>query len=188
MLPNQARLPLSIASPPEWLPVLAVHYRSTPGDADAERMDELLDGGGTLTFEGPAGDVILAPDDDRPLVLVSGGTGIGQALGLATAQTIRHPRTRILHVACTDHEEDVYFRDLLPQSAAYRHVLITDPDRSTNNRGLRWLIDNAAQIDRGGASRIVLSGSPAFVFAVTDVLKAMGIASGRIASDAYAFA
>lgn len=188
MLPGDGRLPLSIASPPERSPELLLHYRSTPGDDDARKMDELVDAGDLLEFEGPFGDVILATGDDRPLVLVSGGTGAGQAIGLATAQAIRHPERPVLHLACMDHEDDVYFRDLLPSANAYRSVVITDSNRRESNRGLAWLRGNGPLIDQDHKSWIVISGGPAFVFAVTDVLKALGIPPERITSDVYAFA
>lgn len=188
VLPGDGRLHLSIASPPERLPELLLHYRSTPGDLDARKMDVLVDAASRLEFEGPAGDVVLVPADDRPLVLVSGGTGVGQAIAMASAQSIRHPGSPVLHLACMDHDDDVYFRDLLPVGDAYRSVVIADPDRSAGNRGLTWLRDNAALIDQDGESRIVISGGPAFALAVTEVLQTLGIAPERMASDVYAFA
>jgi CDP-4-dehydro-6-deoxyglucose reductase len=173
LLNDGARLPLSIASAPECLPEVRLHYRSTAGLFDAEQMDRLLERATELPIEGPDGDVCLDPDDTRPLTLISGGTG-----------------SPVLHLACADHEDDFYFRDLIPASRSYRSVLIADPDRSDRNRGLAWLKANAAAL--GGADlkagRIVISGGPPFVYAVSDTLTGLGIEPGRLASDVYAWA
>jgi CDP-4-dehydro-6-deoxyglucose reductase len=190
LLNDGARLPLSIASAPECLPEVRLHYRSTAGLFDAEQMDRLLERATELPIEGPDGDVCLDPDDTRPLTLISGGTGSAQAVGLASAQASRHPDAPVLHLACADHEDDFYFRDLIPASRSYRSVLIADPDRSDRNRGLAWLKANAAAL--GGADlkagRIVISGGPPFVYAVSDTLTGLGIEPGRLASDVYAWA
>ena len=192
VLDDNARLPLSIASAPERLPELRLHYRSTPDFSDAQQLDCLLEASHELRIEGPAGDVCLDPQDVRPLVLISGGTGSAQAVGLACAQASRHPAASVLHLACADHENDFYFRDMVPASPGYQSLLIADPERSNRNRGLVWLTENAAAVGGTGtdleAGRIVISGSPPFVYAVTDTLIDLGIDSRRLVSDVYAWA
>ena len=178
-------IPLSIASPPELLPQLHLHYRSTPGLAEAVKMDELLKGD-RLQLEGGAGDVRLSRDDDRPLLLVAGGTGISQALSLALAQTARHPNTSVQMLACADAEADLYFTDLLPTTPGFSAELIADSRRDDSNRGLRWLAENAGIT--ASDNRVVLSGSPAFVYAATDTLVTAGLNSAQLESDVYAWA
>ena len=51
-------LPLSIASAPARLPELHLHYRSTPGDPLALRMDRLLDTTTRLAISPAQGEVI----------------------------------------------------------------------------------------------------------------------------------
>jgi CDP-4-dehydro-6-deoxyglucose reductase len=183
--PDGTAIPLSIASPPELLPKLNLHYRSTPGLAEALQMDELLKGD-RLQLEGGAGDVRLSRDDDRPLLLVAGGTGVSQALCLALAQTSRHPNTSVQMLACADAEADLYFTDLLPTSPGFSAELIADSNRDDSNRGLSWLAENAAAT--ASDTRVVLSGSPAFVYAATDTLITAGLNSVQLESDVYAWA
>jgi len=194
--PDGTAIPLSIASPPERLPTLSLHYRSTPDSAEALRMDALISGlisgprsgllgaKASLTIRGPAGDVRLAPEDDAPLLLVCGGTGVSQSLCLATAQRRRHPETAVELLACADHAADFYFEDLLPDGLAA--TLIADPERTDSNRGLAWLRSRVPSLD--GRTRVIISGSPPFVWAVTDVLTAGGLPPGRLSSDVYAWA
>lgn len=181
--PDGTAIPLSIASPPEQLPSLILHYRSTPGLAEAARMDELIVAE-RLTLDGPAGDVKLTLKDDRPLLLVAGGTGISQALSLAQAQTSRHPATRVQMLACADAPADLYFRDLLPSAPGFSAKLIADPNRDESNAGLTWLANCAPRPD----TRIVISGSPAFVYAATDTLIGAGLTKAQLESDVYAWA
>ncbi len=79
--PSGARIPLSIASAPYQLPQLELHYRSTPGDALAPLLDDLLKARGELDLRGPFGDVSVTAYAG-PLLLVAGGTGISQALSI----------------------------------------------------------------------------------------------------------
>ncbi len=183
--PDGTAIPLSIASPPELLPRLHLHYRSTPGLPEAERMDELLLGN-RLALDGGAGEVRLAPDDDRPLLLIAGGTGISQVLCMALAQTSRHPSVDVQMLACADLQADLYFRDLLPVGPGFGVQLIADTRRDESNAGLRWLAGNAANTP--GNARVVLAGSPAFVYAVTDTLVTAGLSQARLESDVYAWA
>jgi len=183
--PDGTAIPLSIASPPEQLPALTLHYRSTPGLPEAARMDELLTGN-RLDLRGGFGDVRLATHDRRPLFLIAGGTGISQALCLAAAQCHRHSRTRVELLGCADAEADLYFADLLPTADAFHAKLIADPRRDAANSGLAWLAGNAQRIEP--EARIVISGSPAFVFAVTDTLTALSLPESRLESDVYAWA
>lgn len=183
--PDGTAIPLSIASPPEQLPRLSLHYRSTAGVDAAARMDELLEGS-QLTLAGGAGDVILAAADSSPLLLVAGGTGISQALCLALAQTLRHPGVPTALLACVDEAADLYFEDLLPETEAFEAKLICDSRRDAGNAGLRWLGERGPKLKQ--ETRVILSGSPPFVYAATDVLTAAGVPAGQLASDVYAWA
>jgi len=182
--PDGTAIPLSIASPPEQLPALTLHYRSTPGAPEAVRMDALLQDTSALTIRGPFGDVRLDPQDDRPLLLVCGGTGVSQAICLAAAQRLRNPHAAVQILACADHAGDLYFEDLLPEKVAC--TLIADPARDGSNRGLQWLNAHTPRLDEN--TRVIVSGSPPFVWAVTDVLTDGGIAAENISSDVYAWA
>jgi len=159
-------------------------------------MDELLANRTRLEIEGPHGEVVLRPDDRRSLLLISGGTGTAQAISLALTQTDRHPDVDVLHLACADHEDDFYFKDLLPATENYQRVLIADANRNADNLGLTWLKQDPileSYLDgthdgKNGRSRIVISGSPPFVYAVTDTLTGRGVPLACLDSDVYAYA
>ena len=74
-------VPLSIASAPERLPELELHYRSTPGLREAEAVDELLTGS-QLPLSPAQGDVRCGAPRE-PLLIIAGGSGAAQAFACA---------------------------------------------------------------------------------------------------------
>ncbi len=76
--PSRVRVPMSIASAPDHLPRLELHYRALPGVADAALMDELLDGRQDLSIDGPDGAVRFDGRHTAELLLIAGGSGISQ--------------------------------------------------------------------------------------------------------------
>lgn len=181
-------IPLSIASAPWRLPELHLLYRSTPGIPEAEHMDRLLAGGAELTVSAAAGDVGLAKPLTGPVLLVAGGTGIAQALGLLDDLAAAPPAAPITLLWCAnDHREfdlPTGFTGLTaPRLAVER---IADPERSARNRGLARLAESARTTAFSGG--IVLAGSPSFVYAATDVLTDAGADPALLQSDVFSYA
>jgi ferredoxin-NADP reductase len=191
------QIPLSIASAPWRLPELHLYYRSTPGLEQARWMDELLAAGGDLVISGPAGDVTLDLPLCAPLVLVCGGTGGAQALGMLDALEHSPPDYPVGLLWCADDDDTLaparaWLKGQRPWLTA---ELFVDATRAASNRGLERLRTLAPDFSELlGASttapslRIILSGSPGFVYAVTDLLTAAGVAAGQLQSDVYAYA
>ncbi|NIP13411.1 MAG: hypothetical protein GWM88_01175 [Pseudomonadales bacterium] len=187
LLPGGARLPLSIASAPHRLPELHLHYRSTPGVAEAALLDELLETSATLDLAGPHGDVRLKPPLDGPILIAAGGTGASQALGLIDALLACPPDHEVSFLWCADRQADVYRRVWLESLNAdwLSTTLIVDPRRDRENQGLAWLrAQSTSFLDR----QIFLCGGPDFVYAAADELEAAGVPRGRMAADAFSYA
>jgi NAD(P)H-flavin reductase len=191
------QIPLSIASAPWRLPELYVYYRSTPGLEQARWMDELLARGGDLTITGPAGDVFLELPLGEPLLLVCGGTGGAQALGMLDALTQAPPDHPVGLLWCADDPDGLApARTLRVDPPRWlRSEFVIDASRGADNRGLERLRNQAPDFeellgsgDSAVQPRIVLSGSPGFVYAVTDVLMAAGVSPDQMRSDGYAYA
>ena len=171
-------LPLSIASAPARLPELHLHYRSTPGDPLALRMDRLLDTTTRLAIS-PAQGEVIAPPEHAALFVVAGGTGIAQAFSCAAAR----PRGQTTILWCADRETEIYELATLEEQPGVTVVTCVDDRRTPENEGLAWLAEHA------GAFRdthTILAGSPPFVYAVTDVLEPLGVRN--LHSDVYAYA
>ena len=189
-------IPLSIASAPWRLPELHLYYRSSPGLAEARWMDALLAAGDDLYIRGPFGNVSLHLPLAEPLVIVCGGTGGAQALGMLDALTKRPPEYPVALLWCADDGADLAAAATLQSIEApwLRCEFITDARRTADNRALQRLRALAPEFRPllGPAhlppARIVLSGSPGFVYAVTDLLTNTGIPTAQLTSDVYDYA
>lgn len=180
-------IPLSIASAPHRLPELHLHYLSQPDVPEAGRMDELLDGGRTLTIVGPAGDVELPDAPIQPILLVAGGTGVAQAMSFIDAYLAQPPGQPVTLLWCADAETDLYLQDELRtiREPWFQAVLLADARRTPQNRALQWLRRHAPSHRR---SMVVLCGGPGFVWAAYDILADAGIAPNRMQSDVFSYA
>ena len=199
--PDGTAIPLSIASAPDRLPQLVLHYRSTPGVAEAAAMDSLLPTG-MLRVSDAAGDVIC-PDPAVSLLIVAGGSGVAQAFSCVEHRHRVHgapengkqppggdgadplpqagPTTLLW---CADDPGDIYESDYL-MSLGVEFVPIVDDRRTPENEGLVWLADHA---ERFADHHIIIAGGPGFVYEVTDLLSSQGIARDQLHADAYAYA
>ncbi|NKC00563.1 MAG: hypothetical protein GKR90_19015 [Pseudomonadales bacterium] len=180
--PNGVEVPLSIASSPHALPLLELHYRSTPGDPLAEAFDELLQQE-SVSFSAPQGR-LRCPDTGHLLIIV-GGTGASTAfcLGRYRADIACKDPTTIFW--CADASEDLYATETLSNLANTTFAAIVDSRRDENNTGIKWLVDNA---DPNQHQTVILSGSPGFVYAATDALLGLNFSLSQLSSDVYDYA
>jgi len=150
-------------------------------------MDELLARRRPLTLRGPFGKITVSVDESRPLLLVAGGTGASQALAIIDDLRLGNPGVDVVLLACADDESDFYFRTWLDDDPrSWLDVTcIADARRDGANRGLRWLEARAGEFLY---HRVILSGSPGFVYAACDALKRGGIDQARFESDVFAYA
>lgn len=188
VLHPRGAIPLSIASAPNRLPELHLHYLSVAGVAEAARMDELLRQSNSLEVRGPAGDVGLTLPLTSPALLVAGGTGIAQAMSFIDSFTMKDPGDRVTLLWCADVEGDFYLREALDSLNApwLETELIADPERSERNRALAWLHRHGSAFAGSGA--VVLSGSPGFVYAAFDTLLGAGVTAEQMQSDVFSYA
>ncbi|MEQ8860634.1 MAG: hypothetical protein RIC56_18485 [Pseudomonadales bacterium] len=182
-------IPLSIASAPHRLPELHLHYLSMPDTPEAARMDALLDASDELEIRGPAGTVALPRSLPAAALIAAGGTGVAQAMSFIDGYLERDPGAPLWLLWCADLESDFYLRQELEALEApwLQTNLIADAARSSTNRGLRWLREHAGGF-RHHDSRIVLAGSPGFVYAAQDALLEAGIAPRQMQSDVFSYA
>lgn len=179
---NGTQVPLSIASAPAALPEFELHYRSTPGDPLAAAFDELLTHP-SIKFSGPHGNV-RCPESGT-LLLIVGGTGSSTAFCLATHRADIQCSSQTHILWCADSSHDLYdLDDLTELKQTFVHTAVDDR-RTDANEGLLWLRDN---VDPGTSEHVVLSGSPGFVYATTDVLLALKFQMDQLQSDVYDYA
>jgi CDP-4-dehydro-6-deoxyglucose reductase len=182
--PGGARIPLSIASAPLRLPALELHYRSTPGNADAALLDELLsDVGERLEIDGPHGDVYVDEPDAAELWLIAGGTGVAQAFGI-----VEHLRGAVLQAPVhllwsVTSPTELYCEADLRAAADWLDFHPVIDAATGGNAAVNWL----QQHDTPPCGRIILCGGPGFVHAVAEALHALGVPPDTMQSDVFSY-
>ena len=184
---GQQRLPLSIASAPARLPELELHYRSTPGDADAAALDALLLHADELTLDGPQGDISITAPTRDPLTLIAGGTGISQAASIIEQLADTAAQRLVVHL----------WWSLVTPAANYPVNAIERVSRESWF-ALETLYDDPAAATNAAVSRIrtgqiepghyILCGAPGFVYSCAEALLDRGVTRNALRSDAFDYA
>jgi CDP-4-dehydro-6-deoxyglucose reductase len=180
-------VPLSIASAPERLPELELHYASTPGDPDAAALDACLATATTLDFDGPGGNVTVTGPTPAPLTLIAGGTGIAQAAAIVEHLSSSRQERRVLLVRSVAAASDAYPIAALEQARSaswFDTILVIDDPGADASAAVVW-IRRAATLP---SARFILSGGPGFVYACADALAARGVLGAAMASDVFDYA
>lgn len=175
---------MSIASAPERVPELELHYRPLPGVAEAALMNELLDKSDAISIEGPFGDVRVIGPLEEALLLIAGGSGISQCRAIVEhLRCIQHAHPVRLVWSVTQHDH-LYADDELRRFASwleYDAVVDTPQEKSAV---LAWLRTHTLPT----SGRVIVSGSLGFVYAVVDTLNELGATHLAIESDVFSYA
>jgi CDP-4-dehydro-6-deoxyglucose reductase, E3 len=182
--PGGVRIPMSIASGPDRLPQLELHYRPLPGVPEAALMNELLDGSRSLSIEGPYGDVRFDGPSDDDLLLIAGGSGISQCRAIIDHLRERQQTHRVRLMWSVTHAGQLYCDAELRAFAKWLDYEPVVDVPNSENAAIEWL--RKAALPQSG--RIVVSGGPGFVHAVVDVLRAIGVGDAAIESDVFSYA
>src|SRR3546814_11152798 len=75
--------------------VVEFHIRLSPGGRVSTRIADSLKVGDSAQIEGPYGSAHLRPDDDGPLVLIAGSSGLAPAKSIARTALLRQPDRRV---------------------------------------------------------------------------------------------
>lgn len=181
--PGSSLIPMSIASAPQRLPELELHYRSTPGVAEAVIMDALLEGE-ALDITAPAGNATAGPLD-QPLFIIAGGSGAAQAFSCAEDRGARVGSAPTAILWCADNIAEIYNTETLQSFSNVQLQVCIDDRRGPENDGMTWLRANASK-HLGG--RVILAGGPGFVYAATDILLELGYLQRDLYADVYDYA
>jgi CDP-4-dehydro-6-deoxyglucose reductase len=186
--PGGGAIPLSIASAPERLPELELHYRPTRGVVQADLMNDLLASASATTewtLDGPHGNVIVDGATTDALWLIAGGTGIAQCCCIV--DHLRSvPQNEPVHLLWSVSDPAHLYCDsqLRARASWLSYEPLVDAPGSTTNAAVAWLRRNDVVVH----GRVILSGGPAFVHAVHDVLRETTRAGTSFESDVFSYA
>jgi NAD(P)H-flavin reductase len=185
--PGGGLIPLSIASAPERLPELELHYRPTLGVAEADLMNDLLTRAAEASewkVDGPRGNVIVEGPTPDPLWLIAGGTGIAQCCCIVD-HLRRVAQSEPVHLlwSVTDLAQLYCDSQLRAATRWLCYEPLVDAPGSTN-AAVAWLRETDVAIH----GRVILSGGPGFVYTVYDVLRGIARQGTSFESDVFSYA
>ncbi len=114
--------------------------------------------------------------------MIAGGTGASVAFSIAHQRLPSSEPTTVLW--CADQDSEIYASEELAQMVTELNVRV-DNRRTEKNTGLMWLANNAHPEHH---QHVIISGSPGFVYAVTDLLMEKGFVPSALQSDVYEYA
>jgi CDP-4-dehydro-6-deoxyglucose reductase, E3 len=183
--PNGARIPMSIASAPERLPHLELHFRALADVADAALMLQLLDRSHVpLMLDGPYGDVHVQGPLGSDLALFAGGSGISQCRSIVEHLRSRDHSRRVRLLWSVTQTDQLYCDADLRRMGRWLDYtpLVDSPERP--NAAVAWIDEHRPTL----SGRVIVAGGPGFVYAVVDALARVGGHDATIESDVFAYA
>lgn len=191
----EKKYPFSIASSPRETDIIELHIRPTPGSADSDRIEAVLDDAEILDIEIPLGDCFIKERPVQPLVMLAASTGITQMKSIIEflePEGFEQPVYLYWGVLA---DKDLYL-DSLCQDWQARHSnfhyipVVSEPTSSPEWQGRTGLVGEAAlsDLDNVDNVKVIVSGGPAMVYATLDAFIDRGMPEANMQSDIFSYA
>ena len=187
-LDDGRRRDLSIATPCEGNNLLETWVRDVGGDFSRYLFDQ-LEPGERWTLDGPLGNAWVRASDE-PLLVISGGTGLGPARAIVRAELTRDPTRPIELIHGDTASTDLFAEEELEHwarehpSFTYLPTLDNAEAQWSGHHGTPDKLLAARHEDLQGWTAHVF-GPPPMVEAVAPVLEARGIEREAIHADMF---
>jgi NAD(P)H-flavin reductase len=179
---------MSIASAPERLPDLELHFRALPGVSEAALMEEILagvaDGSRDIEIDGPHGNVCVDGPVAQDLLLIAGGSGITQCLSIASHLKYARQTHSVRLLWSVTAANQSYVDEELRGYAPWLHYTPLVDAPNSQNAAVIWLRRQPTL----RYDRVIISGGPGFVYAVADALTEIGARVASVESDVFSYA
>jgi len=137
-----------------------------------------------LKLDGPHGNVTVEGPTPEALWLIAGGTGIAQCYCIVDHLN-RVAQSEPVHLLWSvTNAAQLYCDSQLRASASWLSYQPLVDVPGSSNAAAAWLRKTDAAV-RG---RVILSGSPGFVYAVDDVLRKIAVPGTSVESDVFSYA
>ncbi|MBX9904270.1 MAG: CDP-6-deoxy-delta-3,4-glucoseen reductase [Burkholderiales bacterium] len=191
LLKNGTRRSLSLANPPHDDGLLELHLRNYGGPFSIHVFTQMKERD-ILRFEGPLGTFYLREDNDKPAVLVAGGTGFAPIKAIIEHAIHHKIRRPLLLYRGARSAADLYL-DELPAAWQREHGItyvpvLSDAGPEDGWTGRRGLVHEAVMADLPDLSghEVYACGAPAMIDAARrDFLSRCGLPETAFYADAF---
>jgi CDP-4-dehydro-6-deoxyglucose reductase len=187
LMPNDKKVPLSIASAPEQTDFIELHIRSMPGNDFTADMIKFLQNEPTIEIDGPDGKCCLQ-NNDNTLVAIAGGTGFSPMKSLIES-ALDQQTSRKLRLYVGAQESSMLYQTPIVESwkigdcdFKYTPVINAQESNWTGDIGFPHQIA-LAELDSCDNCDFYVGGSEAMVLNVYQSLLDAGVNKNNIFSD-----
>ena len=194
ILNDGRRRAFSLANPPHHDEFLEFQIRHVPGGYFTSIVFDELKEKALIRIEGPLGTFYLREDNDDPIIMMAGGTGMSPLRGMLLHMFDTGIKRPVHLFWGARAKKDVYLQDEINEwLQAYPQLrftpVLSSPDESDNWQGeTGWVHDAVIRHypDMSGYE-VYMSGPPPMVFAAKDAFHAHGLPDDKVFSDAFDF-
>lgn len=192
VLPDGQRRSYSMANPPHENDGVQLHIRHVPGGYFSSTLLPGLQTGDWLDIELPYGDFWLREDEERPLLMVAGGTGFAPIKAIMDHMVKSKLQRPIRFYWGARQPEGIYAIDIVrrweQQLTDFRCIPVVSEAHEGNWSGRTGLVHQAvaADIDDLNGHDAYVCGAPAMVEALrTLCIGQRNLPASRFFSDAF---
>lgn len=194
ILPGK-KCPFSIASAPHITDAIELHIRPTPGSAESDDIEHLLNTSQDILIDAPKGDCFIEVAPDKPLILLAASTGVTQMKSIYEHLLhVGHQGPVYLYWGVLA-EQDLYLDSLCRQWQKdnphfHYEPVISEPATSPNWTGRTGLVGNVVLDDFTDITDVIVfvSGGPGMVYATLDAFVTRGMPTENMRSDIFSYA
>jgi len=194
LLKGGKRRAFSIANAPHQDDVIVLQIRHVPdGYFSGHVFDEMKEKA-LLRIEGPFGSFFLREDDERPVIMIGGGTGFAPLNGMLEHAHSLEMKNQIHLFAGVRAKRDIYMQDHIDgltkkMQNLQSTIVLSDPEDGDHWQGETGFVHEAVlkQFEDLSGYDIYMSGPPPMVNAAKAAFLKQGAIEDQMYSDAFEY-
>ena len=193
LLADGRRRSFSIANPPTGSELLELHIRKVHGGHFTEHVFGQMKERALLRLEGPLGQFYLREDDQRPLIMVAGGTGFAPIKAILSQIFATGPWAPVHFYWGVRSASDLYDRQTVEDwtHPDFHFIPVLSDARPRDNwQGRTGFVHRAVLEDFTGLGDydVYAAGPPAMIEAIRREFPAVGLPEERLFFDSFDYA
>lgn len=195
MLKDGRRRAFSIANAPHEQGFIELHIRKIAGGHFTEQVFNEMPLKTILRIEAPLGSFFLREQNDKPIIMVAGGTGFAPVKGMIEHMIFNQIQRPVYLYRGARQVSDLYMDDLCQRWAQFMPNIqympvISDGNHGDNWDGRRGLVHQAVLEDHADLSgfEAYVCGAPGMVDIAKQTFVERGLPEEEFYSDAFTFA